>query len=863
MSNVLKRIMTLSVVFCVLLLLPNIYVLSVEEEPQERYWEAVLKSKSEEDGWDYISTYENLALGLKNMNITEIGASVKITLDSPYEASKNIGKELKIITEACIADYPEYFWAGEYNGYTPGETGATKVSINPIAYNNNVEAFELAAENLIASAGVSSDMSEYEKAKAIYDELIETVEYEEGEKNSSNAYNAIVEKVADSKGYAKAYQYLLYKVGIQAGTVSGTVKSTGKERTWNFVRIDGKYYYSDPASDDGGAVPLYKYFNITTIQIEEERTITPFSYGEPPLCASTEAAYKGDASVHTHVFDKEVQKEEYIKYLNCGENIVYYKSCSCGEASETETFSSETIAEHVFTSYRYNGDAKCGVEGTETAVCSRCGAEDTRTAEGTELEHRYEKEAIKEPTCTEEGYTVYKCSNDGCGAFYVGDETEKTTHSGGTATCEKRAVCEVCKTEYGNLAEHEYDMSRVFEGDSTGHWYNCKNCSAHTEPKEHIPGPEATELNPQVCAVCGYILKPSLEHEHRLTLVPAVTSTCTERGNIAYYVCSCGHWFMDINAENEIVLKENVLLDLKEHSFTNYISDGNATCANDGTETAKCDYCSATNTRTEENSRLRHSYIAAITEPSCTAGGFTRYTCEYCFDTYVSDETDALGHSWKEATCTAPETCERCGAENGSAYGHIYSEWISDDTEHWKMCLRENCGEKIYRTTGTHSDWNYDGVCDICDHSLPEMYSITPENNGVIENINTESFLIKTDKNTEKLTNIMIDGETVMKMHYTVVSEDSLISFSSEFLKTLELGEHMVKFIYVDGTASATFTIINSVAPPEINTETVVKKTEVRTIEIEIENEEVNPNTGSPAMGKGVLIGAAVLAVNV
>ena len=49
-----------------------------------------------------------------------------------------------------------------------------------------------------------------------------------------------------------------------------------------------------------------------------------------------------------------------------------------------------------------------------------------------------------------------------------------------------------------------------------------------------------------------------------------------------------------------------------------------------------------------------HSYTAVITEPSCTEGGYTTYTCE-CGDTYVADPTEALGHDWHGTACSRCE----------------------------------------------------------------------------------------------------------------------------------------------------------------------------------------------------------------
>ena len=55
---------------------------------------------------------------------------------------------------------------------------------------------------------------------------------------------------------------------------------------------------------------------------------------------------------------------------------------------------------------------------------------------------------------------------------------------------------------------------------------------------------------------------------------------------------------------------------------------------------------------------LNHDWKdATCTEPK---------TCSKCGET----EGDPLGHEWKDATCTEPKTCSRCGATEGQAAGH-------------------------------------------------------------------------------------------------------------------------------------------------------------------------------------------------
>lgn len=70
---------------------------------------------------------------------------------------------------------------------------------------------------------------------------------------------------------------------------------------------------------------------------------------------------------------------------------------------------SSSDCSHSFTIYMYNLDAKCGVDGTETAMCDRCPETDTRTAPGTALDHAFENGS---------------CIHCGKGADLLGDVTD-------------------------------------------------------------------------------------------------------------------------------------------------------------------------------------------------------------------------------------------------------------------------------------------------------------------------------------------------------------------------------------------------------------------------------------------------------
>lgn len=77
-----------------------------------------------------------------------------------------------------------------------------------------------------------------------------------------------------------------------------------------------------------------------------------------------------------------------------------------------------------------------------------------------------------------------------------------TNHTGGTATCTQKAVCEFCGEKYGEYASHKYGDK--YESDGTYHWKKCQNegCDATTKKEAHKGG-EATTTKRAVCEVCG------------------------------------------------------------------------------------------------------------------------------------------------------------------------------------------------------------------------------------------------------------------------------------------------------------------------------------------------------------------------
>ncbi|MBE7068586.1 MAG: hypothetical protein E7381_04715 [Clostridiales bacterium] len=95
-------------------------------------------------------------------------------------------------------------------------------------------------------------------------------------------------------------------------------------------------------------------------------------------------------------------------------------------------------------------------------------------------------------------------------------------------------------------------------------------------------------------------------HEHDYTAV-VTAPTCTEQGYTTY-TCEC---------EDSYIAD---YVDALDHEFINYISNNDAKCGVNGTETATCnrDGCNETDTRTDEDSALDHEFINYVSNNDAT-----------------------------------------------------------------------------------------------------------------------------------------------------------------------------------------------------------------------------------------------------
>ena len=210
--------------------------------------------------------------------------------------------------------------------------------------------------------------------------------------------------------------------------------------------------------------------------------------------------------------------------------------------------------------------------------------------------------------------------------------------------------------------DHTHTYGTTYSSDSTGHWKTCTECGANGEFSKHTGG-TATCTAKAVCETCD---QPYGElGAHKLTKTAAKAATCTEAGYNEYWTCkTCGKYFSDEKGENAIAdlaawKTGDGKINATGHNYgdiTYTWSDGNTSC------TAKkvCSVCKDEVTETVDTTS------SVKTPATCTTKGTTTYTAAFKDEDFSEQTKDvdiaATGHDWsnKDGICAVCHTkCDR------------------------------------------------------------------------------------------------------------------------------------------------------------------------------------------------------------
>lgn len=341
------------------------------------------------------------------------------------------------------------------------------------------------------------------------------------------------------------------------------------------------------------------------------------------------------------------ESSHWHKCQKCGQQLNFAAHVSSGPATETDSKVCTVCGYVIQTAAGHTHNFSCQVE-SET----------------------YLKAAA---TCTN-GAIYYKscvCGEKGTETFESGSALG---HAGGTATCQKKAVCAVCGQPYGGYAEHDFDTSTWGYKDADGHAHRCRTngCTAHDTVNVHISGGQATETTPEICTECGYIIRAALGHTHSWTLVSEIASTCIHTGTKAHYKCS-GCPQLATEADGVYTITDDTALELPENP-ANHAGEETEWVKTETTHTEAYKCCNAVKT-------------AEAPHSGGTANCQVRAICAICGQTYGEfgahdydtsvwgyKEADGHAHSCQTAGCTTHDvlavhsydddsdtTCNICG----------------------------------------------------------------------------------------------------------------------------------------------------------------------------------------------------------
>jgi len=276
------------------------------EDTQAVWEDADIEKKPEEE--TKVSLAENFGV---NYAYSTLDEETRIVYDEVLDAILSHEEEVSVSTvdtkilenayKAVCADYGGLFWVSGYV-YTQYTRGGKLVGMDftpkyTMSHEERIgiqEQIDDSVEELLA--GISVSNSDYEKAKYVFEILIQNVDYDASMENNQNIISVFLSRATVCQGYACATQYLLNKLGVPSTIVTGTAE--GESHAWNLVRLDGNYYYMDTTwgnsryLDDSSQIEKYVNYSYLAVTSEEiSRTHVLDSSFPLPECTSMENNY--------------------------------------------------------------------------------------------------------------------------------------------------------------------------------------------------------------------------------------------------------------------------------------------------------------------------------------------------------------------------------------------------------------------------------------------------------------------------------------------------------------------------------------------------------------------------------------------
>ena len=354
---------------------------------------------------------------------------------------------------------------------------------------------------------------------------------------------------------------------------------------------------------------------------------------------------------------------------------------------------------HIFVETHYR--ETCVRDGFTIKTCTRCG-EVVREEGNKALGHSYNTKEVP-ATCFDEGYTEYSCIR--CDHSYNSDYTDTLEHSWDEGV----EVSATCVVKAHTLYTCQHGCGSTYTDNYTEFADHKWNAGTYTK----APTCTTSGISHYICTVCleekdEYVAE--LGHDYSEKTVEA---TCTDKGYVLHTCARCKDSYKD--SYTSVVphsWKDGVCSDCDlvcKHSLGAYTYNNDATCTENGTESATCIECGTVNTREKFGTAKGHSYENGIcsscgdgcthsygeftynNDATCTENGTKSHTCNNCKVTETLTVPDsAKGHSYEAGVCTVcgdecdhnyqGGVCKNCGISNDSFYGTFISSIFNADS---------------------------------------------------------------------------------------------------------------------------------------------------------------------------------------